>query len=436
MLVDSVIEATGRREQRNRLLPAHLVVYYVLAMTLFSSSGYEEVMRSLTEGLSWTSGGEEHYSVPSQVAITKARARLGPEPLAELFSRACVPLATPQTKGAFYRRWRLVAIDGTTIDVADTAANASELGRAGTGRGDGSAFPQLRIVGIGECGTHAVIAAALDSYATGEVTLAKKVVTALTPEMLCLADRGFTAHPLFSEAASTGAALLWRAKSNAVLPVLDRHGDGSFRSELVASDDKAKRAHVTPVRVVEYTITDPGRPQATTTYRLVTTILDPQAAPAAELAALYAERWEIESIFDELKTHQRGPRMILRSRTPTGVYQEAWGYLCVHYAIRALISGAADTGSHDPDRLSFTAALHATRRSVRRGLDTTMTLARALERATAEIHRGLLPERRLRSGPRVVRRKMSGFGVKRAVHREWPQPTLPTQMAIAVLAPP
>jgi hypothetical protein len=436
-LVDSVIAATGRREQRNRLLPAHLVVYYVLAMTLFPSSGYEEVMRSLTEGLSWTSGGEEEYSVPSQVAITKARARLGPEPLAELFSRTCVPLATPETKGAFYRRWRVVAIDGTTIDVADTEANAAELGRAGTGRGDGSAFPQLRIVGIGEAGTHAVIAAAMDSYATGEVTLARKAVAALTSEMLCLADRGFTAHPLFSEAAKTGAALVWRAKANAVLPVLERHGDGSFRSELVANDDRRKRLDVTPVRVIEYRVGDPGRPQAEhTTYRLVTTILDPEEAPAAELAALYAERWEIESIFDELKTHQRGPRVILRSRTPAGVYQEAWGYLCVHYAIRALIGAAADTGSHDPDRLSFTAALYATRRSVRRGLDSTMTLARSLERATAEILRGLLPERRLRSNARVVRRKMGNFEVKRATHRRWPQPTMSVREAILVLAPP
>lgn len=197
-LVDEVIEDTGRREQRTRLLPAHLVLYYVLAMTLFSACGYEEVMRNLTEGLTWTSDGEDHYTVPSQVAITKARARLGPEPMSELFARACMPLATKATKGAFYRDWRLVSIDGTTIDVADTAANAAKIGRAGTGRGDGSAFPQLRVVAIGECGTHAIIAAAMDSYATGEVTLAKSVVTALTPDMLCLADRGFTAHPLFS----------------------------------------------------------------------------------------------------------------------------------------------------------------------------------------------------------------------------------------------
>src|SRR5664280_814427 len=158
-LVDEVIDVTGRREQRNRLLPAHLTVYYVLAMTLFATAGYEEVMRSLTEGLAWASDGAEDFAVPSQVAITKARARLGPEPLAQLFDRACVPLATPTTPGAFYRDWRLVSIDGTTIDVADTDANAAAFGRAGTGRGDGSAFPQLRVVALGECGTHAVIAA-------------------------------------------------------------------------------------------------------------------------------------------------------------------------------------------------------------------------------------------------------------------------------------
>jgi hypothetical protein len=277
----------------------------------------------------------------------------------------------------------------------------------------------------------------MDSYATSEVVLAEKVVGSLTPEMLCLADRGFTAHPLFEAAAKTGAQLLWRAKSNAILPVLERHGDGSFRSELVASDDKHEREHVHSVRVIEYTIADAGRPQAAdTTYRLVTTILDPDAVPAEELAALYAERWEIESIFDEPKTHQRGPRVILRSRTPAGIYQEARGYLCVHYAIRALITGAADAGGHDPDRLSFTAALQATRRSVRRGVDATMTLARAIERATAEILHGILPERRLRSNARVVRRKMSGFNVKRAAHWDWPRRTVPIQQAIVVLEPP
>lgn len=436
-LVDEVIEATGRREQRNRMLPAHLTVYYVLAMTLFSSAGYEEVMASLTEGLRWASDGQNEYEMPSQVAISKARARLGPKPLAELFNRACVPLATPATRGAFYRDWRLVSMDGTTIDVADTPANAQVFGRAGTGRGDGSAFPQVRLVALGECGTHAVIAAQMDSYTVGEVTLAKKLVAGLQPGMLCLADRGFTAHPLFAAAASSGGDLLWRAKANAVLPVLERYPDGSFRSELVASTDKRRRKDVATVRVIEYAVDDQGRPGcAGTTYRLLTTVLDPQAAPAAELAALYAQRWEIESIFDELKTHQRGPRAILRSRTPEGVYQEAWGYLCVHYALRALIHAAADTGQLDPDRISFTKAMHAARRSIRIGLTEAVNLTMALHRATTELLQGLLPKRRLRANARVVRRKMSAYNVKRATHRSWPSPTMLPGAAIRILSPP
>lgn len=436
-LVDEVIAETGRREQRTRLLPAHLTVYYVLAMTLFSSSGYEEVMRSLTEGLTWTSDGVDEYELPSQVAITKARARLGPKPLELLFARACVPLATRSTKGAFYRDWRLVSIDGTTIDVADTPANAEVFGRAGTGRGDGSAFPQLRMVALGECGTHAVIAAVMDSYAVAEATLAKRLLPALQPGMLCLADRLFSTHPMMSAAAKTGADLLWRAKSNAVLPVLERYPDGSFRSELVASTDKRRREDVLTVRVIEYAIDDPGRPGASdTSYRLLTTILDPTAAPADELAALYAERWEVESIFDELKTHQRGSRVILRSRTPQGVYQEAWGYLCVHYALRALIHAAADDHDLDPDRISFTTAMHAARRSIRTGLSETVNLASALRRATSELLHGLLPQRRLRANARVVRRKMSNYNVKRGPHRNWPDPTLPMGSSIRILAPP
>lgn len=268
-----------------------------------------------------------------------------------------------------------------------------------------------------------MIAAAMDSYDVGEVSLAKAMITALTSEMLCLADRGFTAHPLFSAAAATGAALLWRAKSNAVFPVLERFDDGSYRSEMVATPDKRTRKDVTPVRVIEYTLNDPGRPDSKgTRYRLVTTIIDPEQAPADELGALYAQRWEIESVFDELKTHQRGPRVVLRSRTPEGVYQEAWGYLCVHYAIRALITKAVADDGLDPDRISFTKAVHATRRSVRAGLSRTLTLARATQRAVAELLHTTLPPRRHRANARVVRRKMSKWHVKREAHRNWPQP--------------
>jgi hypothetical protein len=278
----------------------------------------------------------------------------------------------------------------------------------------------------------------MDSYDVGEVSLAKDLVTsALRPGMLVLADRGFTAFPLWDKAAASGADLLWRAKSNAVLPVLERLADGSFRSEIVATPDKRTREHVLTVRVIEYTLDDTGRPAAAgTRYRLLTTLLDSEQAPAAELAALYAQRWEIESVFDELKTHQRGPRVVLRSRTPDGVKQEAWGYLCVHYAIRALIHTAADHGGHDPDRLSFTRALHATRRSVRTGLGGGITLALALRRAVTEILHQLLPPRRARTNARVVRRKMSNYQLKRARHRTWPQPALPVTSALHILEPP
>ena len=434
--VDSVLAETGRQQQRSRLLPARLVTYYVMALALFSSQGYEEVMRNLVEGLAWESGWRQSWSVPSQPALSQARARLGEAPLAELFARCCVPLATQTTPGAFWRGRRLVGMDGTTLDVTDTPANVEEFGKPGSGRGSGKgAFPQLRLVALAECGTHAMFAAAMGPLARGEVSLARELAGRLGPGMLVFADRLFCAHPLFSLLAATGADLCWRAKSNAVLPVRSRHPDGSYASELVASDDRTTRTRVTAVRVVEYEIVDEGRPQAGgTRYRLVTTLLDPDEAPADELAALYAQRWEFESALDELKTHQRGPDVVLRSKSPEGVRQEAWGYLCTHYAIRALMADAAGSSGLDPDRISFTRSLNAARRSVRAGLGaTTSTLAVALAGAIAEICRQLVPVRRLRAAARVVKRKMSKYKVKRAEHRAWPQPTLMLQQAVAVL---
>ena len=438
-LVDVVIAETGRGQQRSRLLPARLVAYYVLAMALFSQASYEEVMRNLVEGLAWESGWRQRWQVPTKSAIFQARARLGAEPVQRLFAEGCVPLATPDTPGAFYRDWRLVSMDGTCLDVADTPANDEAFGRPGSGRGEGvGAFPQVRLVAVAECGTHAMFAAAMGPYATGESTLARGLLDRLGAGMLCLADRGFTAHPLFTAAAATGADLLWRAKGNAVLPELERFADGSYRSEIVATADKRTRRNVTAVRVVEYRLNDPGRPQAEEVrYRLLTTIMDPDAAPAGDLAALYAERWEVETALDELKTHQRGPRAVLRSKTPDGVYQEAWGYLCTHYAIRALMSTAAADRDVDPDRVSFTRSLHAARRSVRAGLgNATTNLALALPAVLTEITHELLPLRRLRAAARVVKRKMSNYGVKRAGHRNWPRPTRSPSAAINVLACP
>lgn len=435
-LVDEVLEATGRVEQRSRLLPARLVVYYVLGLALFAQASYEEVMRNLVEGLAWASGWARQWRMPSKSAIFQARARLGVEPLEQLFARGCVPLATPATPGSWVRDWRLVAVDGTTLDVADTPDNEAAFGRPGASRGS-SAFPQVRVVGLAECGTHAIFGAAIGPYADSEQALTRGLLDQLGPGMLCLADRGFAGFPLFEAAAATGADLLWRARSNAVLPVLERFDDGSFRSEIVATPDKRTRTNVLSVRVIEYTLEDPGRPDTPERYRLLTTIGDPAAAPADELAALYAQRWEFETALDELKTHQRGPRVVLRSKTPDGVRQEIYGYLCTHYAIRTLMSAAADDAGVDPDRVSFTRSLRAARRSVRAGIGTTITnLSLALTDTIAEIVHELLPVPRLRSAARVVKRKMSNYGVKRAAHRDRPRPTLAPTEGIKVLAPP
>jgi Insertion element 4 transposase N-terminal/Transposase DDE domain len=343
-----------------------VVVYYVLAMCLFSQVGYEEVARLLTEGLAWARRWRGSWQVPTTGAIARARARLGAERLRALFRAVVRPLATPATSGAWYRDWRLASLDGTTLDVADTPANAVAFGRPRTHRGEQAAFPQVRVMTLAECGTHAIIDATLGAYATGELSLAPALARSLTAGMLVLGDRGLHSFDLWRTMAATGADLLWRTRTNAVLPVVQTLPDGSYLSQIVAGRDHRHGRDPITVRVVEYALADPGRPTQQAPYRLVTTILNPQQAPAAELAALYAERWELETALDELKTHQRGPKVVLRSKTPQGVEQELWGMLLVHYAIRQLRHQAALQAEIDPDRLSFTRSLRVVRRQVTR----------------------------------------------------------------------
>ena len=363
-MVDRVVAEAGRTEVRNRLLPARVVVYYVLGLALFSQASYEEVMRNLVEGLSWGSGWAQAWKVPTKAALFKARARLGPEPLEALFKEVAGPMATSETKGAWFGDWRLMSIDGTCVDVADTPANAEAFGRPGTGRGEGAgAFPQVRVVGLAECGTHALADVAIGPCGTGETTLTRGLLGSLGPGMVVLADRNFYSFALWNEARATGADLLWRTKSNHVLPIDERLDDGSYLSHLHEVVKNHRRRSDVVVRVIEYTLDDPGRPDADGLYRLITTIVDPAAAPAEDLAALYPQRWEFETVLDELKTHQRGPRVVLRSKQPTGVRQELYGHLCVHYAIRWLMHAVALARDADPDRLSFTRSLRVARRT-------------------------------------------------------------------------
>ena len=247
-LVDGVIAEAGRREQRLRLLPARVVAYYVLALALFADASYEEVMRQLVEGLAWESGWDRAWRVPSKMAISKARARLGREPVELLFRAVAVPVATEQTGGAFYRGLRLVSVDGTCLDVADTPANDQEFGRPGSSRREGGgAFPQLRMVALAEAGTHAIFDVALGAYGDAERTLAEQLFASLGEGMLCLADRGFYSFQCFQNARKTGAQLLWRVKADVGLPREQTLADGSYLTSIYPlKDRKASATRNTP----------------------------------------------------------------------------------------------------------------------------------------------------------------------------------------------
>jgi hypothetical protein len=278
-------------------------------------------MRLLVEGVGQALAGQ--LAGPGQELDRPARARLGPAPLRALLVEVARPLATRKTKGAWYRGWRLVALDGTTLDVPDTPANVAAFGRPGGGRGQGAVL-QVRLVGLVECGTHAVVDAAMGGLHLGEGSLG--------PGMLLLVDQGLCGLELWRTFHATGAELVWRCRQDVTLEVLEVLADGSWASELGASQARGKRV---AVRVIDYRLDDPGRPGEPQGYRLITTIMDPERAPAAELAALYPQRWELETALDELKTHQRGPGVVLRSTDPDGVRQEVWAHLLVHYASAA-----------------------------------------------------------------------------------------------------
>lgn len=359
-LVDAVLAETGRQSQRQRQLPARLVVYYVLALALYAQASYGEVLRCLLEGVRWLHLDGVDPALATKSAITRARCRLGVVPLATLFQRLAHPFAGPGTPGAWYRGRRLVSLDGTTIDLPDTPELAAHFGRPGASRGV-SGFPQLRLLGLTETGTHALFAVAIDRYDRSEAGLAPQLLAHLQPDMLCLADRAFLGFARWREAAATGAALLWRLRANQVLPCQKRLPDGSYLSRLYASPKHRRHDEGgVVVRVIDYRLA--GVPEAEPLYRLVTTLLDPAAAPAAELAALYHERWESEGTLAELKVTLPGARLMLRSRRVDLVEQELYGLLLVHFALRQLIHEASRRAGCDPDSLSFLAAVRIVRR--------------------------------------------------------------------------
>jgi hypothetical protein len=382
--VDEAIAVTGRQAKRSDgKLPPHVMVYFVMALVLFAEEDYEEVAARLTETLVGWGCWDVRWEVPTSGGITQARQRLGFEPVRELFTQVAVPVAEELTRGAFLGSWRLMAVDGFEWDAPDTAENAAEFGYAGSGVDDRAAFPRVRVVSVSECASHAVVDAEIGPIAgkgSGEQTLARRLYQRLEPDWLLIADRNFYGWVDWCAAADTGAELLWRAKADLRLPVLEFVSDGSYTSVLInprirgkarlALIEAARAGHdLDPgqarlVRVVEYTVPDREGDGNGELICLITTIDDPRAAPAAVLAEAYHERWEHETGNKQLKTYLRGPGRVLRSKSPDMVRQEIYGYLLCHYAVSALICRAATEADIDPDRVKFKRTVRLVRRRV------------------------------------------------------------------------
>lgn len=359
-LVDQVIDEAQAREVRRRALPARLMVYFTLALWLFADIGYELVLRRLVEGLDWAGWGSALGQVPKDSSITRARERLGVGVFRLLFTEVAGARGSEAMPGVFWRGLRLVTLDGTTLDVADTVDNDQRFGRPSNSDGGGS-YPQVRLVALAECGTRALIGAVFGPYRSGEQTLSRALLRHMGPGMLVLADRLFPSHKLWRDATATGAALLWRVSASFTLPNLGRLADGTYLSELRPA--RKSDGPPIPVRVIEYSVATDG--EESELFCVITNLLDPDEAPMDEVPGLYARRWEAETGLGALKTDQRGPGVVLRSKHPDGVEQELWAMLCVYQAIHHLIAQAAATGPPiDPRKISFSRAIEATRRSV------------------------------------------------------------------------
>jgi hypothetical protein len=441
-LIEDVLAETGRREQRSRRLPAHVMVRFCLAMCLFYDEDYEEVMRKLVGSLKEMNSWRDDWMVPSTSAITQARQRLTSEPLKVLFERIAAPVAGRGTRGAWLGSRRLMAIDGFMLDVPDTPDNVTEFGRLDEGP-KASAFPQARVVALEECGSHAGVSASFGACRMDERALLTDLVGAFEPDMLVIADRNFYSFRLWTQALATGADLLFRVTATVTLPVMEPLPDGSYRSILINPKitgarrqtliDQARCGHqispdaAMPVRVIEYEIPDREGNGTGELICLITSILDPAGATAIELATAYHERWESETSFREKKTYLRRSGRVLRSKSPEMVRQEIWALLLTHYAVRKLMCHAADEAGVDPDRLSFMRSLRVIRRHVTGQADfPPERWDQALKATISEILEKL-NARRHRTYPRVVKRaRHNSYRVKRATDTGTKHDTPPT----------
>jgi hypothetical protein len=423
-LIEAVLTAHHAHANRERKFSMTAVVWVVLAMNLFSGMAIAAVIRTLFKSLRllWPT---DDPILPGDSAFSYRRYQLGARPIVDLFQRVCQPMATPQTPGAFLFGLRLVALDGTVEDVPDTAANRRAFGRTQGSRGP-SAFPQVQGLYLVDVGAHAIFDAGFWPIRTSERVGGFRLLRSIVAGMLLMWDRGFHDYEMILAVQQRGAHVLGRLPAHVKPRLVRCLPDGSWLAQLFpAAPARRKAGEHLLVRIVEYTLTDPSLPGYGERYRLVTTLLDETGAPAFELACAYHERWEIELVIDEVDTHQRLAGRPLRSQTPVGVIQELYGLLIAHYAVRTVMHESAETVGLDPDRLSFTHALNVIQETLPEfQLVAASERARLYQRVLRDVARERLPERKPRSNPRVVKRKMSNFKLKRATESPPPQPRI------------
>lgn len=433
-MIEDVIEECQAGEARKRKLPAQLTLLLCIAMNLFSAVSLSYVLLRLVRGvrLLREAGVDE---VAGKSSISEARYRLGARPLEVLFKRVCRPLAMPDTPGAFAFGLRLVALDGTTETLPDTPENSAYFGRQKGDRGD-SAFPQVQCVYLCECGTHAIFDAGFWPYRVHERVGGHRLLRSITAGMLVMWDRGFHEFDMLAGAVKRGAHVLARLPDH----VKPRHvatlSDGSWLGYIYPSDyQRRKSGEHLLVRVIEYEIDDPRRLGHAHRHRLITTLLDADAYPALDLVCLYHERWEVEVTIDEIDTHQRLLDRPLRSLKPVGVIQELYALLIAHFIVRVIMHEAALTHQLDPDRLSFINAVRLICDAIPEfQLLDPIHHDRLWSRLLHDIAQFHLPPRDNRSNPRVVKRKMSSFKLKRPEHLRWSQPAKSFRDAVLLLS--
>jgi hypothetical protein len=400
------------------------MVWFVIALGLFCRDCYRQIFR-------WMQRFRQK-GTPGRSTLCEARKRIGLAPFRALMRTVVRLLAKADTPGAFYRGLRLMAIDGFVLDLPDTPENERVFGRPGSGRTPG-AFPQVRVLALCETATHVLWRCLIKSIRIGEVTMAHDLLRHLKEGMLLLWDRGFFSYRTIQEVLDRDAQLLARVKTSLIFQPIHRLSDGSYLAKVYQSARHRRNDEGgIEVRIIEYTFDDPGRPGNKETHRLLTTLLDENLDPAVTLIELYHERWEEELTIDELKTHQR-ERPVLRSQTAIGVLQEVHGLLLGHYVVRVLAYEAASQKGVDPQRISFTATLKILRCRLPECPKSPRSLRHWYQTLLEEVAEEILPDRRNRINPRVIKRKMSSWAKKKAEHRRYPQPVKEFRPAIVLI---